>query len=305
MDKGKLGLSIVICTRNRPLDLARCVGSLCCQAEIADVSGVELVVVDDGALEAGQIDHLTSMLPEWIAWRYQRKAVSGFFRSLQVAVQIVRYPVVLFLDDDVELEPGYLGNLMEHYRREPELAGLGGVDRLQRSSWLWRCYTRLFLYSSGRPGKLSYTGYGGSLPLWNAAVAPFASEFLYGCNMSFRCEALRLLPDCEWMNGYSLVADLLVTRIAAQQGMVWVDPALGVLHHQSPASRDSAERVAQMQIVHHAYLFQQFGATRWQRLWFYWTWLGLYLLTLRQGDAGKACRNGYLSGIRQVRELWR
>ena len=305
MDKGKLGLSIVICTRNRPLDLARCVGSLCCQAKIPDVSGVELVVVDDGALEAGQIDHLATMLPAWIAWRYQRKAVPGFFRSLQVALQIVRYPVVLFLDDDVELEPGYLRTLMEHYRREPELAGLGGVDRLQQASWFWRCYTRLFLYSSGRPGKLSFTGYGGSLPLWNAAVAPFTSEFLYGCNMSFRCEALRLLPDCEWMKGYSLVADLLVTRIASVKGKVLVDPALGVLHHQSPASRDSAERVAEMQIVHHAYMLKVFGATRWQRHMFYWTWLGLYLLTFRQGDVGTVRRSGYLIGILQAREIWR
>jgi glycosyltransferase involved in cell wall biosynthesis len=259
---------------------------------------MELLVIDDGELAPDFQQKLAALLPEWIEWRYHRKQQPGLYGSLREAVRIVRYPVILFLDDDVEVEPGYLVKLQEHYRQNPDLAGVGGVDRLQRSSWLWRWYMRLFLYSSGEAGKLSFTGFAGSLPLWNQADRMFFAEYLYGCNMSFRRNALLALPDCDWLAGYSLGIDLLLPWIAARQGPVMVDPAMGIRHYQSPASRDKLERMATMQIVNHAHMLVLFGGTCWQKRCFYWTWLGLYLLTMPQGVAGKRRRAGYVAGLK-------
>jgi len=197
------------------------------------------------------------------------------------------------------VEPAYLRRLIRHYREKPEMAGVGGVDRLSKSSWQWRCYARFFLFSSGSPGKLSLSGYGGSMATWVFAGIPFHTEFLYGCNMSFRREAILDLPECEWLQGYSLGFDFFMTGIAARYGPVLVDPDLGVLHHQAPASRDSMDSVAQMQIVNFAHMLLLTGAGRWVPICFYWTWLGLYLGTSLQGAEGAMRRRGYRRGLAQ------
>ena len=134
---------------------------------------------------------------------------------------------------------------------------------------------------------------------WIFAGTPFQTEFLYGCNMSFRREALRDMPECEWLQGYSLGFDFFMTGIAARYGPVLVDPALGVLHHQAPASRDSMDSVAQMQIVNHAHMLRLTGAGRWVTICFCWTWLGLYLGTSLQGAEGAMRRRGYRRGLAQ------
>lgn len=296
------GISIVICTKNRPFDLERSIRSLCGQVQPDGASGFELLVVDDGELSTDFQDKLAALLPDWIAWRYHRKPQPGLYDSLRVASKIAHFPVVLFLDDDVELEPTYLAKLFQHYRQNPNLAGVGGVDRLQRSSRLWRWYMRLFLYSSGEAGKLSVTGFAGSLPLWNQADRIFVAEHLYGCNMSFSREALQALPEFEWLDGYSVVSDLLLPRVASQHGMVLVDPELAICHFQSPTSRDRLEKVANMQIVQHAHMLRVFRADQWRRLLFFWTWLGLFLVTLPQGGDGAMRRRGYLAAVRPA---WR
>lgn len=299
MQAGPFGLSVVICTRNRPQELGLCLRSLSLQEEVDAGTGIEVLVVDDGELASQQLEEMAAMLPPWMSFHYYRKEVPGLFRSVRESLTLIRYPVVLFLDDDVELEPSYLCKLIRHYREKPELSGVGGVDRLLTSSWLWRCYARFFLYSSGSPGKLSLSGYGGSMATWIATAVPFQTEFLYGCNMSFRREALRDLPECEWLQGYSLGFDFYMTGIAARHGLVLVDPALGVLHHQAPASRDSMDSVAKMQIVNHAHMLKLAGGGRGVQICFYWTWLGLYLGTFLQGQEGKVRRRGYRRGLAQ------
>ena len=161
---------------------------------------------------------------------------------------------------------------------------------------------RLFLYSSGDPGKLSITGFAGSLPLWNQCRQVFSAEYLYGCNMSFQRKFLLALPDCDWLTGYSLGGDLVLPWVAAQQGPVVVDPQLGIRHYQSPLSRDKLDMTARMQIVNHAHLLKTFGAGLIRKLLFFCTWLGLFLVTLPQGDDGAIRRSGYLAAVKPA---WR
>ena len=67
---GQFGLSVVICTRNRPRELELCIRSLSLQEEVDAGTGIEVLVVDDGELASQQLEEMAEMLPPWMSFRY-------------------------------------------------------------------------------------------------------------------------------------------------------------------------------------------------------------------------------------------
>src|SRR5439155_25232334 len=122
------------------------------------------------------------------AFRYARTTPQhGLIHGRMAAIQNAISDVLLFIDDDVEIERGYLRLLVNWYRAQPETAGLGGVDTLTKIfPPVKRVLARLFLQDSGQPGRLSLSGFSASMARWGSQREPFPTEFLSGCNMSFR-----------------------------------------------------------------------------------------------------------------------
>lgn len=300
------GLTIAICTRNRPEEMLSCVRILSKQERVQKDISVEILVVDDGSLEEDIQETLRSLVPDWMNYRYHRKWQQGLFLSRIEACQNAFYDVILFIDDDTELFPDYLRCLTERYAYSPEIVAIGGVDQYIRSSWIWRLYACCFLFSSGNPGRLSITGYGGSMVLWPTAVDVFISEFLSGCNMSFRKEALSGMQPCSWMLGYSLGEDLYLSHLASRHGLVIVDPQLRVYHHQTPISRDRQDVVAETEIVNHHYLLLNKSASLLTQVLHFWTAAGLWIWSMRNWKDNEPKRRGYLRGIvRVAQEMYR
>jgi GT2 family glycosyltransferase len=113
--------SIVIPTRSRPDYLAVTLASVTPQARAI---GAEVVVVNDGQ------DPSTAALAE----RSGAALVSfGQPRGLNAArnagVQAARSDLIVFVDDDVEAPPGWLGTLLEGVRSAPDREVFGGPIR--------------------------------------------------------------------------------------------------------------------------------------------------------------------------------
>ena len=294
------GITVAICTRNRPAELEYCVRCLARQDIVKSALPVEVLVVDDGDLTETQREQLQATLPSWMDFRYYRKRRPGLFFSRIEAGEAARYDVILFIDDDTELFPDYLQRLAAHYVENRTLAALGGVDQFIRSSFAWRVFARCILFSSGKPGKLSMTGYGGSMVYWPKETMTFPSEFLSGCNMSYRREVLIGMQPCRWMLGYSLGEDLYLSHRASGYGQVLVDPHLRVLHHQAPTSRDRQDEVAQTEIVNHHFLLLNRGASILPQLLHLWTAAGLWAWSLRSWRENEPKRRGYRRGIARI-----
>lgn len=267
------GLTIAICTRNRPDDLRRCVASIAGQS--ADYP-LQVLIVDDGELSESELDELCHMLGGKVGrFRYRKKRQPGLLLSRIEAVGLADYDRILFLDDDAELEEGYLGRLRELYARYPEAAAIGGTDGAIRGNFLWNLFARAILYDSGDPGRLSPSGYGGSMTRWNGRREPFRTEYLLGCNMSFRTSALLGLVPVDWLGGYSLGEDLYLSYWASLSGEMWIDPGLKVRHRQSATSRDKLEQVAYTEIANHYHLLRLRQPGAWRRAALLWTASGL------------------------------
>ena len=100
-----LTASIVICTRQRPQDLAACLKAIA--PEIA--AGREVIVVDNGPDEA------TRAVAEAASVRYVAEPRPGLSRARNAGVGAATGDVVIFVDDDVRPEPGWADALMRRF----------------------------------------------------------------------------------------------------------------------------------------------------------------------------------------------
>lgn len=270
-------LTIAICTKDRPdslLDVLRTLSSL----PMTSREAVEVLVVLDGAvvpsqqecdIAAGRIVRLRPKRPDERA---------GLYASRHVCVQEARGELILFLDDDAHPCPGYLERLQELAAAHPMAQGFGGIDKASlpdRPGRVARAYARVFLLAGSSPGELSPTGFNHSQMTWREQSDPFESEFLHGCNMTFRRSALRGLPDLSWLSGHACTEDLVISQHAARLGPLLVDPALGVRHLPAEGGRGNAPQRLRTMLVNHA-LFQAWRADP-RPIAQRWSMLGLFL----------------------------
>ncbi len=148
----------------------------------------------------------------------------GLCGARNAGVQASTGSVVAFVDDDAQVQPGWLERLRSDYR-DPAVTGVGGTAQpvwpAERPAWL----PLEFDWIVG----CSYRG----LP-----VKPTKVRNLLGCNMSFRREALESVggfnPDIGQVDGSMLRADETEFCIRLSQKtddpLLMLDPDLKVSH---------------------------------------------------------------------------
>lgn len=120
----KPSISVVIPTRNRPDDLARAVKSVLAQTYRAS----ELLIIDQStSKKSKQVAlPLLEIAPELKVQYVLNPQISGLTAAKNVAIKLATGDVLLFIDDDIILEPNFLEALIWAYR-ESDLDGIGGV----------------------------------------------------------------------------------------------------------------------------------------------------------------------------------
>ncbi|MFB5761817.1 glycosyltransferase family 2 protein [Paenibacillus medicaginis] len=274
-------VSIIICTRNRIADLTRCIRSIAAQQDI-NYTAIELLIVDDGDIPAHKLEEyreMISRLPNG-ELKYYKKEQPGLWLSRHQALPIVNNDIMLFLDDDAELDDRlYIRRLLDVYGQDKEIVGVGGVAKGLSTSRAGKLLGVLTCQMSSSPGKLSPSSLAGSLMQWGEMKSVFPTEFFHGCNMSFRRYALCDMQLYPWMTSYAIAEDLYICHLASRYGKLVIDPKLKITHHESPSSRDKAGKVAKATAVNHYYLLQLRKAGLWNYIALLWT---LSYLMLKQ-----------------------
>jgi glycosyltransferase involved in cell wall biosynthesis len=146
-------VSFVIPTYNRAATLAECLAAL----DRERVCGIpfEVIVVDDGSSD-GTIDEVRCMQERFsvpLRLLYQENRGPAIARNRGVAV--AHGELIVFLGDDIIVEPGYLGHLYAAYQSyQAERRGILGFTRYREDAiptpfgrWLDAESTLQFLYS--------------------------------------------------------------------------------------------------------------------------------------------------------------
>jgi len=288
-----MDLTIAICTRNRINDLQKLILSLSKQEKVD--AKIELLIIDDGEIIEDKLNEFKKLCKDYDFF-YYKKTSPGLFKSRLKAIELSKADKILFLDDDVTIDKNYIKVLLQTYEKFPKAAGIGGVDYLLKNYSLFRkIYSIIFLYNSNDKAKLSLSMMNSSMYLWQKEKKSFKSEFLDGCNMSFRKDAIKDIKEERYFENYSLGEDIFLSLWVKKKGDLIVNPALKVKHFKSPASRDKIEKVAFMKIINHYKLLKHSKRGKYKYITIWWTYAGYILASLLKRDFREI--KGYLRGM--------
>ncbi len=227
-----LDLSVVICTRNRADLLDRALGSIH-HAHAPAQSRWELLVVDNGST-----DRTTDVALSWadrLPLRYLYELEPGLSAARNRAMSEARGRLLVFTDDDVEVDPDWLIAMERARRRWPEAGYLAG--RIVPS------------YEGGRPAWLTdacesllagvvirYSPERGPGPLPPDAPRPM------GANLAFDADALRGVGGFRTdlgRKGTSLVGgeEVAVLDALERAGLHGAYVPGAVVYHHTPRDR--------------------------------------------------------------------
>lgn len=162
-DPSGIRVSIVIATYNRSRDLLQTL------PQVLDVMSPsdELIVVDQTTPEPPEVSAYYARLAGDARTRVLRLSPPSLTVARNVGLVSARGGIVLFLDDDVDVEPGLLERHLKHYE-DPDVKGVAGGYYMGTRSLVWR--------ASGTAGE---------------------ARSITGVHMSFRREALLMVGGAD------------------------------------------------------------------------------------------------------------
>lgn len=96
-------LTVVVCTRNRPEALERCLNTLLASSD----KDFELLVVDN----APDDDRTEQLLRKYPSVRYAREPRKGKDAACNTGYQLASHPLIAYTDDDVRVDPSWIHSI--------------------------------------------------------------------------------------------------------------------------------------------------------------------------------------------------
>ncbi|HXM20957.1 MAG TPA: glycosyltransferase family A protein [Terriglobales bacterium] len=237
MARSPLSVSVIIPTKNRPVDLENTVRSLLTQT----AKPHELIIVDQTPGEESVLairrlyaegfpdpqgdSHLIYL---------HEPSISGASVARSRAMEVASGEIWLFLDDDVILEKEFLEALVDTYQRYPAAAGVSGIITnyhppiLAFRAWSW-LFARGPFHDDRQP------------IYWKAAKLgqrePIRVTRLGGGLMSFRMGSVQGVRFDENLTGASEGEDVDFCMHLGKNATLLIAPKARLFHKQSPAGR--------------------------------------------------------------------
>lgn len=300
----KLLFSTVICTRNRPSELERCLESIARQVYLP----YEVLVVD-----SSDDDTSKAVVERWQGETalsvYYITTRPGLTKQRNVGIRHSSGDVIAFLDDDVILDENYFESMARCFGQCDEIGGATGfLTNLERRSKVTTAIRRFFMQTgSARKGVMKRSGFADFVAP-DSAEGIHMTEILSGCNMLYRRRILDRYSFDEAFEGYSLMEDVEFShRVSKQYRLVYVKDAR-LVHERSQMERIDLEKFFQMAVFNHYYIFKKNvreSCLDW--IFFWWSDLGLavkclyWTLKVRNGKAARGFLSGHLRMLKNSR----
>ncbi len=288
--------SVIICTRNRPDDVTRCLISLSKQTRPPE----ELIIVDSSDIPLNEDKKFIEMFDKFFSQSSVQYLHTnpGLTYQRNRGIEQARSDIIYFFDDDVELKENYLEIMQETFTNHPEYAGgMGTITNITPLSWRYRLFRFLFL--------LQRTYSTGSFTLSGMPTHPYGTkqfkkvEVLGGCCMAFRKEAFSFERFDESFKGYAFMEDSDIARRISFSRSLFFNPSAQLVHLESPVARDRIYDSSYMFVKNYSYLFFRhfYRKNKFRIIAYYWSIIGLFLEAFLLRDWQRLV--GYYSGFKQ------
>ena len=293
MAKLSLRDSLVLCTRNRPSDVASCLASVALSRPAPD----EVVVIDSS--DASETRELCAELAaEYpVPLRYFPDS-PGLPHQRNTGVRRARGEIVHFVDDDTVLDPSYFAAIDACFDDERTVGVCGQITNLGQRRIPPLLY-RIFLLD-GEEGRVLRSG---KNILNFTATSRRPTEWLSGCSMSYRRSLFDVITFDEGMSGYALGEDVDFSTRAALVGALVHEPSARLRHDESPLERWSRRRMIHTELRRRRQRVRASlaGENAWA---FWWSVLGQVLI-LSLGGVRKMSRHRLLSAMWTLSGAWK
>jgi GT2 family glycosyltransferase len=242
--------TVVIPTMRREEILASTLESL----GVCDPAPHEVVVID--ADPEGSSYRVVAAFDQEAApaVRYLRTAPS-LTRQRNHGIDDSSGDVIVFLDDDVTIQPDLFARLADVYRDESVVGATGRVVEPESGRVGGPASPlRRLLLGSGREGTFTRYGYPRYLRNFDE---PRDVEFMQGCFMSARRDAAASVRFDEHLGGYALAEDEDFSYRLSRLGRIRYAPEIRVEHRKLGFGSQDARPFGRRVIVNRAYLFRK------------------------------------------------
>lgn len=241
-------LAVVIATKDRPENVRRLL--TCLRDE--PIRAGQLIVVDagNGSLRS-VVEAFVDLRPEYV-----HEGQPGLTRQKNTSVRHLGPSIrlVAFLDDDIVLEPGAMGHMVQFWERAPEEVGGASfniVSQQRVSSPVMRFLLRLFGIDDGRFGVVLRSGF-------NTPIAPAEAtrqvQWLNGGSTVWRRAVVEQCAFDEWFPGSGLCEDVRFSLQVSRQYRLMVVAEARARHLEIAKTFAREYRQGQAQVMNRMYV---------------------------------------------------
>lgn len=271
------GLSVAVCTYNRPSSLERFLDSL----EIQSYLPEKVLIVDASP------DDLTEFMLQSRTWQikdifYLRvgDSLRGLTRQRNIALAFCGTDLIAFFDDDIVLEMDCLKELEITIRNSHDIVGVGAciLNEDAKPGFLWNSLYRLGAVPDLTPGKYQRSGLVAPLRLLGDHESEIDVDRLPGGCTIWRTALAQKERFNDFFHGYAQSEDLEFSRRIAKYGRLGISGKAQVRHLHEMRGRPDHIQLGRMGIVNRHYIHRTTLPDRkWQDvLWFIYA-QGLYI----------------------------
>jgi len=246
-------LGVVIPTKNRPDDLVRAVVSVIEQSRRPD----EIIIIDQSKFDSakGLVDKLLKSYQDIKQIYILNEWLSGLTAAKNLATSISRSDILLFIDDDIVLEPDFISLILDVYIKYPDLSGVGGQIKLPngRSSVLRRLIATFFQIGIFRDKRaLLQAGYFNSFEM-------VPTRILSGGLSSLRRNVFNIIKFDEQLLGASPIEDIDFYFSASKKFKFALAPKACALHNVSMVNRSGLKKTFELKCFGFCYIFLKYA----------------------------------------------
>ena len=236
-------VTAIIATVGRSESLARCLESLTNQT----VPVAEVIVVHCGDdTETLAVTRDASWANRGLDVRYFHYPERNCAKQRNFAVAQAKHDNLLLVDDDIEVDPRWTGELFKLIWSDPNVgATMGNLinQPLATPTLFWRVYRRILhgKVQGFEPGRLVGAALPNGFPL--NARAPIPCEWIGGGASALRREAFESVGGfASFFSGSSPGEDLDLGYRLSRSWKVYYVPSAKCVHHQAASGREESDR---------------------------------------------------------------